>query len=113
MATIREESSSMWEKRKWKRNVVMRKMVAVNSRKYNVQFVMKAMTLTIAVCSRIKHLRREAKYYGRKSCAMDNIHQYHKITMQKHINFEEHARSVSSLIQQFYKNIYQRRSNLR
>ena len=52
----------------WKRNVVMQKMVTVNSRKYNVQFVMKAVVLKIAVYSRIKHLRREAKYYGRKSC---------------------------------------------
>ena len=63
----------------------MQKMVTVNSRKYNVQFVMKAVVLTIAVYSRIKHLRREAKYYGRKSCAMDVIHQYHKITMQNHV----------------------------
>ena len=66
MATIRDESISMWEKPKWKRNVVMQKMVTVNSRKYNVQFVMKAMILTIAICSRIKHLRRETKFYGRK-----------------------------------------------
>ena len=67
--------------------------------------------LEIAVYSRIKHLRREAKYYGRKSCAMDVIHQYHKITMQKHVNREEHARSVSSFVQQVYKDICQRRSD--
>ena len=60
MATIREESSSIWEKPKWKRKVVMQKIVAVNSRKYNVHFVVKAMILTIAVWSRIKYFRREA-----------------------------------------------------
>ena len=82
-----------------KRNLVMQKMMKVNSRKNNLQFVMKIMTLTIAVCSRIKHLKREAKYYGRKRCLMDVIRQYHKITMQKHVNREEHARSLSSFIQ--------------
>ena len=61
LATIREESSRMWEKQNWKRNVLMQKMVPVNSRNYNVQFVMKAMILTTAVCSMIKRPRREAK----------------------------------------------------
>ena len=37
-----------------------------------------------------------------ESCAMDVIHQYRKITMQKHVNREERSRSVSSLIQQVY-----------
>ena len=91
MVTIREESSNMWEKLKWKRKVVIQKMVTVNSSKHSAQFVMKAMILTVAVCSRIKHQRREAKYCGRKSCAMDAIHQYQKITMQKQVNREEHA----------------------
>ena len=76
----------------------MQKMVKVNSRKYNVQFVMKAMILTTAICSRIKHARREAKYYGRKSCAMDAIHHCHKMTMQKHVNREENTWSVNSLM---------------
>ena len=42
------------------------------------------------VCNeRIKYLRKEAKHYGRKSCAMDVIHQHHKITMQKPENMQD------------------------
>ena len=41
------------------------------------------------VCNEwVKYLRREAKHYGRKSCAMDVIHQHHKITMQKPENMQ-------------------------
>ena len=82
-------------------------------KKVQFQFVMKAMILTSAECSRIKYLTREVKYYGKKSYAMEVIHQYHKVTMKNHINREERARSVSSLIQQVYMDIYQRKSNLR
>ena len=57
-------------------------------KKVQFQFVMKAMILTSAECSRIKYLTREVKYYGKKSCAMEVIHQYHKITMKNHINRE-------------------------
>ena len=77
---------------KWKRKVMMQKMVTVNSRKYNVEFVIKSMIFTVAVCSRIKHLRRGVKYCRRKSCAMDAIYQCRKITIQKHVrNINEHA----------------------
>ena len=44
-------------------------------------------------CSMIKDelLEERSKILWKKSCAVDDIHQYHKITMQKHVNREEHA----------------------
>ena len=36
-------------------------------------------------------LEERSKILWKKSCAVDDIHQYHKITMQKHVNREEHA----------------------
>ena len=58
-------------------------------------------------------LDEKSKILRKKSFAMEVIHQYHKITMLNHISREECARSVSSLIQEVYMDIYQRKGNPR